>query len=91
MAPYFTWQRETRLNISTPVYLLYTSSSNAFIYLSSNLFRMMPDSEPIVLKDQEVHETLKYSLLGPSLLKSGQQEVDQRKVKYCARALSQCP
>lgn len=30
---------------------------------------------------QEGHETLKYSLLGPSLLKAGQEAVDQSKVR----------
>lgn len=29
------------------------------------------------------HDTLKYSLLGPSLMKSGQDAVDQQKVKSC--------
>lgn len=35
------------------------------------------DETPV---DDKLHESLKYSLLGPSLLKSGQENVDQTKV-----------
>lgn len=32
-------------------------------------------------RDAKLHESLKYSLLGPSLLKSGQDDVDQNEVR----------
>ena len=34
---------------------------------------------------EDRHETLKHQLLGPSLLKAGQDSVDQRKVNYSFR------
>lgn len=39
--------------------------------------------EPDKEKDAH-HDTLKYSLLGPSLMKSGQDTVDQQKVIPCS-------
>ena len=39
--------------------------------------------EPDKEKDAH-HDTLKYSLLGPSLMKSGQDAVDQQKVILCS-------
>lgn len=39
--------------------------------------------EPDRKKDAH-HDTLKYSLLGPSLMKSGQDAVDQQKVILCS-------
>jgi DNA polymerase kappa len=36
------------------------------------------------------HDTLKYSLLGPSLTKSGQDNVDQSKVRSTEQRFSGC-
>jgi DNA polymerase kappa len=42
---------------------------------------MNPESRPVGReKTNNEHDTLKYSLLGPSLTKSGQDNVDQTKV-----------
>lgn len=38
------------------------------------------DNVPQGLKQVDAFKTLKYSLLGPSLLKAGQDKVDQNKV-----------
>lgn len=39
------------------------------------------------LQASQEHKSLKYSLLGPSLLKAGQDAVDQRKVShFCLRS-----
>lgn len=43
--------------------------------------------EPVKDKDAH-HDTLKYSLLGPSLMKSGQDAVDQQKVMTNRTSLS---
>lgn len=36
------------------------------------------------------HDTLKYHLLGPSLLKAGQDSVDQKKVRVAILCLPRC-
>ena len=41
-----------------------------------------PDPPP-----SQEHKSLKYSLLGPSLLKAGQDAVDQRKVRFIDSAI----
>jgi hypothetical protein len=52
-----------------------TLCSNPFVII------MNPDSRPTDReKTNNDHDTLKYSLLGPSLTKSGQDNVDQTKV-----------
>lgn len=45
-----------------------------------------PTEEPPQLKeeDDDAFKTLKYSLLGPSLTKAGQEKVDQGKVRILA-------
>lgn len=50
-----------------------------------------PDGQPDEEKADESHDTLKYHLLGPSLTKSGQDSVDQTKVRPFFLLLSSQP
>ena len=51
------------------------------LYSNPPVIMMNPESRPTDReKTNNEHDTLKYSLLGPSLTKSGQDNVDQTKV-----------
>jgi hypothetical protein len=49
-----------------------------------NMTTELPSLEENLVKE---HDTLKYSLLGPSLTKSGQDDVDQQKVNVLSHTL----
>jgi DNA polymerase kappa len=46
--------------------------------------REMKAEQPVEADHASEHDTLKYSLLGPSLTKSGQDNVDQQKACRCS-------